>query len=187
MLFHTNKDGTALLHDDVYKLCPEFKVLKEDIVQYIVLVYDYYSPFNQMDTSDRKKRASKLLDLKNIEDKQEIRAAIDLYVSLQFDPRRERIRTYREKIKILDVQMKNTDISPSKINQIIQGQDILDKKIAELESEIEYSMLSGELRGGRKKSLLEFMKENRKLAEMELEAEDEISVQVAFDIPSIDE
>jgi len=41
MLFHTSKDGQVLLHKDVYKICPEFKILSEEEVRYIVLALNH--------------------------------------------------------------------------------------------------------------------------------------------------
>jgi hypothetical protein len=187
MLFYTSKDGKALLQEDVYKLCPEFRVLKDEEVQYIVLVYDYCSPFNQLEEVDRKKQALKLSGLDKPESDPKIKAAIKMYIAMQYDTKRERIKTYREKIKTLDVQLRDPDLPPSRISQIITSQDTLEAKINDLESEIEFSMFSGELKGGRTKSYLEWMKENKKLHDMEMNQEEDISIQPAWEIPKMDE
>lgn len=187
MLFYTDKKGNALLHKDVYRLCPEFSVLKESEVTYIVLVYDYYSPFSQLEQQDRQRRAEKQLGFENIEKSDKIRSAIQLYLSIQYDSKRAIIKGYQDKIKMLQHQLMDPDTSPSKITQILQSQDILQNKIDDLQSEIEFSMFSAELKGGRTKSLLEYMQDNKKLWEMEMDNENDIDITVAYNIPSTDE
>jgi hypothetical protein len=188
MLFHVSKDGKALLHKDVYKLCPELSILNEDEVMYIVMVYDYYSPYHQIELEDRRKRISKIYNLKeNIEDSVKIKSAINLYLSLQYDGRRAIVYEYKKKIKMLSVELMHPDCSPSKITQILSSQDLLKTKIEDLEKEIEFSMLQANLKGGRTKSLIEYMQENRKLYEMEMDNSTDIDIRPSWVIPSSNE
>lgn len=187
MLFYVRKDGQALLHKDVYKLCPEFLVLKEKEVTYMVLVYDYHSPFAQLELSDRRKRAEKQEDLKDPEKSSKMQSAIKLYLALQYDGKRAIVKGYQDKIKMLQNQLMDPDVSPSKITSILSSQDMLQAKIDDLQSEIEFNMFQAELKGGRTKSLLEYMQDNRKLHDMELENQNDVNITVDWDIPSTDE
>ena len=57
MLFKLTRDNTAILHKDCYKLCPELKTLTEKQLLYVILAYDYKSPYFQLPLEERKRTA----------------------------------------------------------------------------------------------------------------------------------
>jgi hypothetical protein len=188
MLFYVDKEGKAFLHKDVYKLCPEFGILRDEEVMAVVLIYDYHSPYHQLDLSDRRRRVLKQLSLsENFEDSAKIKSAVKLYQSLQYDGRRDIIYEYKKKVKMLSVQLMDPECSPNKITQILSSQDLLNQKIQDLEKEVEFSMFQSNLKGGRSKSLIEWMQENRKLHEIEMEQRDDISIKPSWNIPDTNE
>lgn len=110
MLFRVNKDNQIIIHTQAIKLCPLLrKVSKEDLA-YIVMAYDYRSPFHQLPTEDRYRRASDRAygTIDKVEEANtKLSRHIEEYMSLQYDERRETLRSYQDKLKLLRMHLQN--------------------------------------------------------------------------------
>lgn len=121
------------------KLCPEFKNLSQDELMYIIYAYDYHSKFHQFPERERKKKAAyevfKDSDSK-VEDKKVVQLAIQNYMGLQYDSRRETIRAYQNKIDQLNNLIMSED-NPTRIGDHMKAIDNLNKGISALQEEID--------------------------------------------------
>jgi len=92
-VFRLDSEDRAIIHPDAIKLSPDLAKLSNNDVLYIVLAYDYKSPFRQFDLEERKTRAKSAAYLKGLrrepEERVKIQQGIEFYKSLQFDPKRE--------------------------------------------------------------------------------------------------
>ena len=165
MLFKLAKDNSVILHKDCYKLCPELKVLTEQQMLYVILAYDYKSPYVQLPLEERRRTARSQVykSMKmDPEKKKLVSNAIQLYISLQYEPKRETLDTYQSKIKMLERELMAT-LDTTEITKITRSIQHLMKSYDEVQKEIERSEIMEELEGGGKLSLLEKMQNSRKL------------------------
>tara|TARA_Y100001951_G_scaffold88783_1_gene80631 strand:+ start:263 stop:790 length:528 start_codon:yes stop_codon:yes gene_type:complete len=165
MLFKLAKDNSVILHKDCYKLCPELKVLTEQQMLYVILAYDYKSPYVQLPLEERRRTARSQVykSMKMDPEKKKIVSnAIQLYISLQYEPKRETLDTYQSKIKMLERELMAT-LDTTEITKITRSIQHLMKSYDEVQKEIERSEIMEELEGGGKLSLLEKMQNSRKL------------------------
>lgn len=162
-VFKLNSQNEAILHPDAVKLCPEFRRLSKAETLYIVLAYDYHSPFWQYEKEERKRlamnRAFKSL-AKNPESKKIVQAAIESYNSLQYDPLRETLATYKKKLAEMNARMADTEDYVS-IRSTAQAIDLLKKSIKEMEQEVEDNEQMEEIKGGGELSFIEIFQKNR--------------------------
>ncbi|MAH46773.1 hypothetical protein CMI37_13170 [Candidatus Pacearchaeota archaeon] len=165
MLFKLTKDNSVILHKDCYKLCPELKALTEKQMLYVILAYDYKSPYVQLPLEERRRTARsqvyKSME-KDPEKKKLVSDAIEMYMSLQYEPKRETLDTYQSKIKMLERELMAT-LDTTEITKITRSIQHLMKSYDEVQKEIERSEIMEELEGGGKLSLLEKMQNSRKL------------------------
>ena len=165
MLIKVSKDNTVILHKHYYKLCPSFAALSDKEMLYVVLAYDYKSVYNQLPLEERRRTARaqvyKTLDT-DPEKKKIVCTAIEEYMSLQYDPRRETLDTYTTKIKMLERDLMATS-DTTEITKITRSIAHLMKSHNDVQKEIERSEVMEELEGGGKMSLLEQMQNNRKI------------------------
>ncbi len=157
-LFSTNKKGTVIFHPDVMGLCPEFAVLNDQDRLCLVLIADYNSPFNQLPESDRKHKARlQVYGDNKIEsfEKKVFKNAVDLYKSLQYNPKRELTKVYQDKISSLSNDLVIAT-SPTAIKNILDSQKNMRNAMEELTKEVsEQEEYKIELRGKGTLSLLE--------------------------------
>lgn len=158
-VFSINKKGNKILHPDAYKLCPELKKLEEDELLMIILAYDYHSPFRHLPLDERLRRAkAQVIKGKDIDvwGQKKIKEAVEMYRSLQYDPRYESIKVYQDKIASIHEKIRDTDdhallINLGKLNKEFR------KQLAEIEQEllIEEEKDAVQLQGKGSLSLLE--------------------------------
>lgn len=139
-VFTIKKNGDAILHPDAIKLAPELAYLTKEEVLAIILAYDYYSQYRQHPEDERERRARAQVFGQDNEEffrLPKIKKAVELYKSLQFDPRRNQIMTYKDKLRELDTVLTalNED-DLKKISEVIKSQKELRKAISEIEIEI---------------------------------------------------
>src|SRR4051812_42261866 len=108
MLFQLNQKGDAVLHPEAVQLIPELKKLQKKELLFIILAYDYYSPLHQMPEEERIRKAGRkafgIDEYKIAEAPENIKKAIEMYRSLQYDTRREMILSYQA--KLADIRIK---------------------------------------------------------------------------------
>lgn len=162
-LFSINKKGTILLHPDALQLCPELAILEEKEARFIILAYDYESPFNQMPEEDRIHRAINLTygvelspDLKS----KKFKNAIDAYKSLQYNPKRQLIKVYEHKLITLSTDLEKTN-SSIEIKRILDSQKQIRVSLAELTNELSEQDEQRHIRGGGQLSFIEELHRNK--------------------------
>jgi hypothetical protein len=169
MLFYTDKEGKVILHPDAYKVCPEFKVLNEKDMLYVILFTDYYSHFAQFPEMERKKKARGWVYGMKAEDPQkrpEIREAIELYNDLQFDEDRHLYRVYQNKMRNLQLLYQN-ETDPDRSDKYLKAIENLKKSMADLHRQISSNTrVEYVLKGDKKMSFLEKLRKKKKYAEM---------------------
>lgn len=167
-LFSCDTKNNAILHPEVVKLCPSFNALNEKETLYVVLYADYSSLYKQHPERERKRKAiwhafgdneSELVETPRI------LAAVEDYISLQYNPKTETIRKYQQKIDKFLLQL-DTDDSPTSVTKIDGAIATLNKRINDMQMEVDDKSLDeGVLKGGRTKSFLEKIMSNRKYYE----------------------
>lgn len=164
LLFNISKKGNAFLNKDAIKLCPELQYLTEEEVLFICLAYDYSSPYRQLPEGDRIRRSIYHVygnTESNPLDREVVKIGVDRYRSLQYDPKRELIRTYKKKLSTLDRALEQAE-QASVMKNIISTQKEIIKSIDALEDEISKNeQEEANIEGGLKNSYLEKMMRNR--------------------------
>lgn len=182
-LFQLDKENSAILHPECAKLCPELKKLTKDELLFVILAYDYKSPYHSFPEDERIRKAERQV-WSNKDEKYSssvrVKNAIGAYRSLQYDTRRETIRNYREKIVSLNKQLME-ETSPTKIKTIADTIKLLESEAEKTQESVDKTELDYHLRGGGKKSLIEEMQENRELFKLARDGvSDAPEIEVAF-------
>lgn len=162
-LITINKKGTAVLRPECAQLCPKLKFLDEKELLFVVLAEDYYSLYNQMPEDERRRRA-KVHVYGNEDvvpwDRPVIKTAMDEYRSLQYDSRREQLKVYREKMSLINDEIRKEQ-DPKRLPALITTNKAMRAAIAEIEEEM---MVSDEVDAntvGHGVSLLEKLQSNK--------------------------
>lgn len=165
MLFYVDSKNNCVLHPEVIKLCPSFRALDEKETLYVVLFADYTSPYKQFPEHDRKRKAMwHAFDDNETEliESARILAAVDDYMSLQWSPKIELAKTYQRKIDDLSRQLLE-ETAPTSISKIDDSIDKLTKRLNAMNKEVlDDYLIEGVLKGGRTKSFLEKILDNKK-------------------------
>lgn len=166
LLFNLNKKNSAVLDKDAIKLCPELAYLTDEEILFIICGYDYSSPYKQLPENDRIRRAifhAYGSTESNPLDREIVKIAVDCYRSLQYDPKRELIRTYKKKLNTLDRALEQAE-QAAVMKTIIQAQRDIVKSIDTLEDEISKNeQEEAQIEGGLKNSYLEKMMRRREV------------------------
>jgi len=165
MLFKVDIPRRVVLHPEVIKLCPSLGALDDKEILYIVLCYDYCSPFRQFPEHERKRKAMWEAFSENEHDlinSPRIMAAADDYMGLQWNQKIETARAYEKKIdKFLSAM--EEDESPTSIKKITEAISGLRKQLSDLEKEIDQEYISkGVIKGNMTLSYLEELQSNWK-------------------------
>lgn len=165
-LFYIDEKKNTVLHPEAVKLHPVLSTLTEEEILFIVLAYDYCSPYAHFSEDDRLRRASLQVWSDNrldILQKQKIRSAIDIYKGLQYNPKIELIKAYQDKINSLNNQLATLSDAAG-IEKTLKSQVLLRKSIKELEQEVlEAYIDEGKIVGGGKRTFLGNMQNNQEL------------------------
>lgn len=165
MLFTLIDNNQTILRPECLQLCPPLKVLDNDQALYIILAYDYHSPYHQLPLEERRRTARVQVygSLDNDPEKAAVvKNAIRAYESLQYDPKRETVQLYISKIKQLERDLHNATTS-TEISSITKSISHLNKSAKEIQDEIDRDDNMKALQGGGTLSLLEQMQESREL------------------------
>lgn len=171
-LFYIDQKNNVLLHPDVVKLEPQLALLTDKEVLFIILAYDYNSIYRQFPEKQRISKAiwhvwqdnKKELLPENIGMRpKRISAAIEAYISLQYNRNIELVEMYNKKIDDL-LRILDTDVSTNGIKNAMDSIDKFRKAIQAIEREVvEEKLIDGELKGKTELSFLEKMKSNQKM------------------------
>ena len=166
-LIHINEKTNSILHADVVKLFPGFKKLSEDEVLYIVLTYDYCSPYSHFTLDDRRRRATMHVwndnKLPELDKRQDIQFAIEAYKSLQYNPKEELAKALQNRVTQLSAGIED---GSAPIEKTVKDIALLRKEIKSLEQEVLLAYQEdGKLVGGGQRSFLESLQRNKDLYE----------------------
>ena len=163
MLFRVDRKGKVILEKDAIELCPELKGVSEDELLFVALAYDYEGPYHQFPLEDRVRKAKRDV-FNNVETKVDeqpnVKLAIDAYVSLQYDAKRETISRYKQKIEMLSRQLLAED-NARKIGDYDDAIDRLLKRCKILQQEIDSDGHIAQIKGGGKISFIETWQKKR--------------------------
>lgn len=171
-LFYIDQKNNKVLHPDVVRLEPQLALLTDKEILFLILAYDYNSIYRQFPERQRVSKAiwhvwqdnkPELLP-DNIDKRpKRISAAIEAYISLQYNRNIELVELYNRKI---DEQM-NILAEEKSVTGTKNASDNIDrfrKLIRAIEAEIvEEKLMDGELKGKTELSFLEKMKSNQKM------------------------
>lgn len=165
-LIQINEKTNQVLHPDAVKLFPGFNVLSEDETLFIVLAYDYCSPYAAFPEEERQRRASLQVWSDNkleLLQKQKIKNAIEAYKGLQYNPKIELAKAYQKKIDDISERI-ITETNDKSLKSMLESIKLFRTSIRELEQEIlaVYEQ-EGKIAGGGERSFLEDMLKNREL------------------------
>lgn len=165
-LYVINSKGTATLRTESTKLCPELAFLSEKELIYVILAHDNYGPYRQFPSEERIRRAKAHVFGSNnsdIDKQPKIIKASKLYQALQYDPRREQIKSYERKLKEMDYILdKTANMELKDVKAVISTSKEIRAAIREIEVELykEEEEEINELEGEMKLSYLEKMQRN---------------------------
>lgn len=165
-LITVDKKGKTILRPECILLCPELAYLTHNEVIAIVLGWDYYALFRQFADDERMRRARAHVFGSEQEDfwkQPKIKKAVELYRSLQFDHRRERIKVCQKTLSRLNDDLDTMgDADTKRIKDNIAAAKELRKEIRDIEEEIykEEEVEVANLEGDMKLSLLERLQKN---------------------------
>jgi hypothetical protein len=164
-LFCVDVRGNCVLHPEVVKLCESFSTLSEKEVLYIVLAYDYNSIYKQFPEHERKRKAMWHAFDDNESDLIEsdrIKIAAEDYMSLQYNPKLEVIKSYQKKIDKF-LELLEQDDSPTAVKKIDDAIDSLRKRIDIMQNEVDLqTQTDGVIKGKMTLSFLEKAMSNMK-------------------------
>lgn len=166
-LIKINDRTNDILHPDAVKLFPGFKKLTEDEVLYIVLTYDYCSPYSHFTLDDRRRRATMHVwndnKLPELDKRDDIRFAIEAYKSLQYNAKEEFAKSLQRRVEQLSTMIED---GSANVEKTVKDIRILRAEIKELEQEVLLAYQEdGKLVGGGQRSFLENMLKNKQLYE----------------------
>lgn len=169
LLFYIDEKNKAILHPECIQLCPELRTLNDKEILFIILSYDYYSPYRQFPIRQRLSKAvwhvygDNKPELINEEQQPaRIKKAVDAYKSLQYNRNHDLISIYEKKIEMAQQEILLEDSSQrlKALREIISG---FRKDIKEIENEVlEGAINEFELKGDGKLSLLQILQANVK-------------------------
>lgn len=165
-VFKIDKNYEIILNSDAVKLVPELSSLSQDELMYVILVADNVDgPYRKKPYEERCLMAYKrVYGSRRVNvSTDKIRNAIECYKSLIFDVRRETIDIYNGKIKVLQKETLQHDVTFARMKEIDSTINFMMERIARINHDI--NIEEGEeieLRGKKKLSYLEIWQRNQK-------------------------
>lgn len=139
MIFKIDENNKAVLNPEIKKLCKSLQKLDEQRFLFIVMAYDYDSPFHRFPEDERKRKA-KLYALgasdADMKEDKLFKDAVEEYCSFQYDIRKEAIRVYEQKIIQLNIALFNEQIA-RKIGEYDSAIQVLMDRIEKLQQQID--------------------------------------------------
>jgi hypothetical protein len=174
LLFRIDKRNNTIFDKQAARLTEQCKKLSEEELRYVILVTDYYSPLKQYPKKEKAVKAKRMIwgvegDNNPIQDDPKIKRAIEEYENLQYDPVRETIIAYKEKVQSLTSELLLAN-KPGRVTQIDGDIKALQTRIAEMEEDVQKAEDSVRLKKkGDSLSLIEIWQRNIETAKKEKE------------------
>ena len=176
LLFKIDKRNNAILDKNAAKLTKYCRKLSEEELRFVILVMDYHSPLKQWPKKERIQRAKRMVWIKDEsanffpENEKHIAEAMIEYGDLQYDPVRETIAKYLEKIESLSQELLITTKAGS-IKSLDADIGILQDRVKTMQDEVDRIDESIKLkRKDDSLSLIEIWQENQRKASKDRQA-----------------
>lgn len=137
LLFRFDNKSNTALHPDAVKLEPLLGKLPSEDLLFIILCYDYFSPYQQLPENQRFMTACRrCYDTDDFSTNvNRLKPEIEMYRSLQYDIRRETIKNYELKIASLNLSLLATD-STTEIKKNHEAIDFLTKSVGRIQRDL---------------------------------------------------
>lgn len=163
-LILVDKRGNAVLHRACTDLIPELGLLRNEELLFVVLATDYFSPYAKFPEEERIRKAHyHVYGDRQVDpmEKKHIKKAMEQYMSLQYDHRRELLDSYMNKVTMLSQGMR--DLTSAKdISDSIKSIDMLHESIKKMQADINDDNDLITIEGGKSLSFIEIMQKNMK-------------------------
>lgn len=163
-VFTVNSKHTIILSNETLQLCPELKKLTQEQVLYIILAYDYTeSPWKRFPLETRKHLAKRKMwgEIDIIpEDFKNVIAGIHEYKGLIYDVEREQRDVLLGKLDSLNNAF-NIETDNTRLSSLMKSQDLIQKRIDEVDTRIDIKDEKAKLKAGKKLSLIELFQRNK--------------------------
>jgi len=162
-VFKVSQDYKTVINPDAAKLVPELKLLDQDELIFCILVADDVDgPLRKKPVSERLLMAKRRYPDVD-EESEKIKMAIDGYKSLVFDRRKYTIEVLNRRYRDIDLEIETDhSMSANKLAERLKMQDLLNKRIDAIQSDIDSDEQAYELMGGKKLSYIEQWQLNQK-------------------------
>lgn len=164
-IFLFDKKERCVVNPDALKLTTYLKKISKDEFYYIVLAYDYESPYHQLPEDDRKLKARRQVFKSGGGDdietgNENLIQAVREYKSLQYDPQREILNNYIDRIKKLNNEFLN-ETNMDKLVKLDKTIALIQKRAEDMQQKINKSLSSMEVKGKRKLNYIEIWQANQ--------------------------
>ncbi len=167
MIFRIDKKEKVVLDADAVKLCPVLKKLEQKKLLFVILAYDYTSPFHRFPEAERIRKAKVLVwETTDVDTDKDsfLKECIDEYKSLQYDVKRETMAVYESKIAQMNTELM-AEASPRRIKEIDEAIERLAARREKMQREIDMDEeASRVIKGGQQMSMIEKWQENKRKA-----------------------
>lgn len=180
MLYQIGKKNGILLHPEAIKLVPEFAKLDVKQVLFLVLSKDYTSPFHQFPEDDRIRKAKRRVynsDTLMPEKVPLMVEAMRMYDVLQYDSKRNMLNIYEGKIENLSKKMAREE-DETKLKRIDDAIQMLIKRIADLQRQVESNEEERVIKGGGEISFIEQWQENMRNEKKQVKADPDATAEI---------
>lgn len=171
-VFRVDDKDKIILDTEAVKLCPGLKKVDQRDLLFIILAYDYNSPYRRLEEDERIRRAKRIAYKDDeVSFSKAMINAITEYRSLQYDERREIIQTYRNKVQMLRTELMDeneTNEQAKYITTIRKFQDEIERLTIEINKDDEMAIFST----GGKLSMIEKWQANIRASKAERERQE---------------
>lgn len=150
-IFRVKDDDSIIIDKDALLLVPELSKISEKELKYVILVYDLFdSPLRKMPMELRKQMAKRRIfgNTKNdVEKSEQMIKAIYGYQSICYDPIRESLNAFRNKIFMINEKIIDPTLNLKDAKEWVSQLEFYETKMYSLEDEVKKEEVVAELKG----------------------------------------
>lgn len=165
-VFKVDRNFEIILNRDAVKLVPELSGLSQDELRYVILVIDYVDgPYRKKPFEERQLLARKQVyrDSAKNPETEKVRIGMAAYKSLVFDIRRETVDIYSKKVRALQKESLQLEISLTRMKEIDSTISFMQDRIISINHELDIEEEEEvELKGQKKLSYVELWQRNQR-------------------------
>ena len=165
-IFRIDQENNTVMDEEALYLAPELSEISANELKYIILVEDYVKSILKRKPKDERKRVAGQMVFNNIDYKptKKVRKAMELYHSLVYETKRETVDILVTRINRINTELAKPDLAINTFNSLMKSFDMAQKKIDELNIEIDKDDQEEalKLKGGKKLSMIERWQRSQK-------------------------